>query len=165
MDDTQIGYCVKCHGVISRGAPVCAHCGAVQSNQTTTYPEQSPRAADVAVTAIGAKSQSRFCTRCGQVIGNEAAFCSKCGAAQPRATVSESPSPTFVANSPQCRSRKPIAVKVILGVSGLFVLLILIADLAPESPQKNASAPTSPSEQADQPPAISELQRENERLE
>ena len=82
----------------------------------------------------------------------------KCGAAQPRATY-----PTYKdAPNPQIRPRKPIPVQIMLAVSGLFALLILIAVLAPETPQKN-TAPSS--EQTDQPRAIAELQRDNEQLE
>lgn len=147
MSRTKVGLCVQCHRVISSDAPTCAHCGAEQSTVETVTKEGSSREAGVAVTAIGPQPQSRFCPKCGHALGDKAAFCSKCGAAQPHATVSGQSS----------GRRRPLALKLILGLSGLFGLLMLVELLAPQ-PKDNSS-----SDQA-APPAISAVQTADAQL-
>jgi hypothetical protein len=66
-----------------------------------------------------------FCVSCGNPLADGAKFCNKCGATQPGAQAGTVIPP--VATAPAAQGGSSAAVKIIVGILGFFVFLMLIA--------------------------------------
>ena len=62
-----------------------------------------------------------FCTGCGSPLDDDVKFCSRCGAARG----AESPATITAAQSPAPNKRSHLGLKILLGVVGLFAVLVI----------------------------------------